>query len=85
MLKYRLYQQEEAKKKAEKVALASSQKSIDFGSQCRSYVMHPYKLVRDERSGYKTNDVQGILNGDLDAFIKATLVNNPVKNAHNKK
>lgn len=74
MLKYRLYQQAEAEKQAEKAALASSQKSIDFGSQCRSYVMHPYKLVRDERTGHKTNNVQGVLNGQIDSFIEASLL-----------
>lgn len=74
MLQYRLYQREVAKKEAEKQAMASSQKKIDFGSQCRSYVMHPYKLVRDERTGHKNGDVQGVLDGDIDAFIEASLV-----------
>lgn len=75
MLQYRLYQVEVAKKEAEKEEMASSQRKIEFGSQCRSYVMHPYKMVRDERTGHKTSDVQGVLGGELDGFIEASFLN----------
>lgn len=74
MLKYRLYQRELAKKEAAKEEMASSQKKIEFGAQCRSYVMHPYKLVRDERTGYKSNDVDKVLDGDVSPFIEASLL-----------
>mmetsp|Transcript_29709 Transcript_29709/g.62269 ORF Transcript_29709/g.62269 Transcript_29709/m.62269 type:complete len:91 (+) Transcript_29709:2-274(+) len=47
--------------------------SADFGSQIRNYVMHPYKLVKDTRSGEETSDVQGVLDGDLDPFLDAYL------------
>ena len=74
MLKYRLYQREIAKQEAAKEAMASQQKKIEFGAQCRSYVMHPYKLVRDERTGHKSSHVDKVLNGDIDAFIEASLL-----------
>ena len=74
MLTYRLYQQTLAKQEAEKEAMASSQKKIDFGAQIRSYVLHPYKLVKDERTGHKENDALLVLNGELDPFIQASLL-----------
>lgn len=74
MLKYRLYQLELAKKEATKEERVGLQKKIEFGAQCRSYVMHPYKLVRDERTGYKSSEVEKILNGEIDPFIEASLL-----------
>ena len=47
---------------------------IEWGSQIRNYVMHPYKLVKDVRSGYESSDVEGIMNGDIDNFLKAYLM-----------
>ena len=47
---------------------------IDFGSQIRNYVMHPYKLVKDVRTNFETANVDAVMNGDLDGFIKAFLM-----------
>ena len=74
MLKSRLYQQELEKRNAEKAKMESTKKRIDFGSQIRSYVLHPYKLVKDSRTGVERKDVQNILNGDIGDFIKAYLM-----------
>lgn len=74
LLKSKLYQLELDKRNAEKEKLASSKKKIDFGSQIRNYVLHPYKLVKDNRTGVERTDVTNVLNGDIDAFIKAYLL-----------
>lgn len=74
MLKSRLYQLEVERRNAEKAEIESSKKRIDFGSQIRNYVLHPYKLVKDNRTGVERTDVQNILDGDLDEFIKAYLM-----------
>ena len=49
-------------------------KKIEWGSQIRSYVFHPYKLVKDNRTDYETSDVQGVMDGDLNEFMKAYLM-----------
>jgi len=74
MLKSRLYQLELEKRNAEKAIIESSKKRIDFGSQIRNYVLHPYKLVKDNRTGVETSDTQGVLDGDLMDFIKGYLL-----------
>jgi len=74
MLKSRLYQLEVERRTAEKAEIESSKKKIDFGSQIRNYVLHPYKLVKDNRTGVEKTDVVSVLNGDLDEFIKAFLM-----------
>ena len=67
---YQYLRDEEAKKQE---AVENTKKRIEFGSQIRSYVMHPYNLVKDHRTGYETGNVQAVIDGQLDAFIKAYL------------
>ena len=74
MLKSRLYQIELDKKNAQKAEQESKKLRIDFGSQIRNYVLHPYKLIKDNRTGFERTDVQNVLDGDLDGFIKAFLM-----------
>ncbi|MBC8111268.1 MAG: peptide chain release factor 2 [Verrucomicrobia bacterium] len=76
MLKSRLYQIEIDKRNAAKAEVESTKKRIDFGSQIRTYTMQPYKLVKDERTKYQTSDVQTVMDGDLDEFMKAFLMQN---------
>ncbi|TAG69386.1 MAG: peptide chain release factor 2, partial [Runella slithyformis] len=70
LLKSRLYQIEVEKRNAARAEVEASKRKIEWGSQIRNYVMHPYKLVKDVRTGVETSDVQGVMNGDLDEFIK---------------
>jgi peptide chain release factor 2 len=74
MLKAKLYQLELEKRNAAKAELENSKKKIDFGSQIRNYVLHPYKLIKDVRTGYERTDVQAVLDGDLDGYMKAYLM-----------
>ena len=74
ILKYRLYQNERIKKAQAKSDLAKKQPKIDFGAQSRSYILHPYKLVRDEKTTYKTTEVDKVLNGNIDPFIENRLL-----------
>lgn len=67
---YQHFKDQEDKKLQE---IESSKKSIDFGSQIRSYVLHPYNLVKDHRTNHETGNVQAVMDGDIDAFIKAFL------------
>jgi len=57
-----------------KTAIEAGKKKIEWGSQIRNYVFHPYKLVKDLRTGTETSDVQGVMDGELDDFIKAYLM-----------
>ncbi len=74
MLKSRLYQIEVDKRNEERDKVESTKKRVDFGSQIRNYVLHPYKLIKDNRTGVERTDVQNVLNGDLDDYIKAYLM-----------
>jgi peptide chain release factor 2 len=74
MLKSRLYQLEMEKRNAERAKIESGKMKIDFGSQIRNYVLHPYKLVKDARTGHETSDAQAVLDGGLNEFIKAFLL-----------
>ncbi|MEP7273021.1 MAG: peptide chain release factor 2 [Acidobacteriota bacterium] len=74
VLKSRLYEQEMEKKQAETNRLAESKRDISFGSQIRNYVLHPYRLVKDVRTKHETSDVDAVLDGGLDSFIKEYLL-----------
>ena len=74
MLKSQLYEIEMRKKKEKIDEIESNKKKIEWGSQIRSYVMHPYKMVKDVRTGTETSDVQSVMDGDLEEFTKAFLI-----------
>jgi peptide chain release factor 2 len=74
ILKSKLYQKELEKRMEVQAELEGQKKRIEWGSQIRNYVMHPYKLVKDLRSELETSDVNAVLDGDLDMFIKAYLM-----------
>jgi peptide chain release factor 2 len=74
MLKSKLFQLEMEKRNAERDKVEAGKMKIDFGSQIRNYVLHPYKLVKDARTGVERTDAQNVLDGDLDDFIKAFLL-----------
>ncbi len=74
MLKSRLYEEEMRKREAVKNAANSSKKKIEWGSQIRSYVFHPYKMIKDHRTDFEVGNVQPVMDGDLDGFIKAYLM-----------
>lgn len=74
MLKSRLYQIELEKRHAARDQVESQKMRVDFGSQIRNYVLHPYKLIKDNRTAVERTDVQNVLDGDLDDFIKAFLM-----------
>ena len=74
ILKSRLYDLELKKRQEKQAELEGQKKKIEWGSQIRSYVLHPYKMVKDLRTGYSTADTQGVLDGDLDSFMRTYLM-----------
>lgn len=74
MLKSRLYEEELKRREEAKNATNSSKKKIEWGSQIRSYVFHPYKMIKDHRTDYEVGNVQPVMDGELDGFIKAYLM-----------
>jgi peptide chain release factor 2 len=74
MLKSRLYQVEIEKRNKEREVVESKKMNIDFGSQIRNYVLHPYKLIKDVRTGVERTDVGNVLDGDINNYIKAFLM-----------
>jgi peptide chain release factor 2 len=73
MLKAKLLEKKHMEEEIEKKRLRGSHISADFGSQIRSYVLHPYQMVKDLRTNYETSDTEGVLDGDLDLLIEAEL------------
>ena len=76
ILKSRLYDIELKKRQEKQAELEVQKKKIEWGSQIRSYVLHPYKMVKDLRTGHETSDTQGVLDGDLNDFMKVFLMEN---------
>lgn len=76
LLKSQLYELEMEKKRAARSEIEASKKKIEWGSQIRNYVMHPYKLVKDVRSQIETADVDAVMDGQLDSFLKGYLMHN---------
>jgi len=74
ILKSHLYEIELRKKQEKQAEIEGNKMKIEWGSQIRNYVMHPYKLVKDNRTGYETSDVNGVMDGDLNSFIKKYLM-----------
>ena len=74
MLKSQLYEIELKKQMAQRADIEAGKMKIEWGSQIRNYVMHPYKLVKDVRTSYESSDVEGVMNGDIDEFLKAYLM-----------
>ena len=74
MLKSQLYEIEMKKRQEQRNDIEAGKMKIEWGSQIRNYVMHPYKLVKDVRSGHETSDVEAVMNGNIDSFLKAYLM-----------
>ena len=76
LLKSQLYEIELSKKMKERDEIESNKMKIEWGSQIRNYVLHPYKLVKDVRTGHETNNVSDVLNGNINPFLKSFLMIN---------
>ena len=76
LLKSQLYEIELKEKMKERDKIEASKMKIEWGSQIRNYVLHPYKLIKDVRTGHETNDIDSVLNGELNPFLKAFLMAN---------
>jgi peptide chain release factor 2 len=74
MLRSQLYEIELKKQQAQRSDIEAGKMKIEWGSQIRNYVMQPYKLVKDVRTGYETSNVDGVMNGEIDEFLKAFLM-----------
>lgn len=74
LLKSQLYEIELKKKQALRDEIEAKKMKIEWGSQIRNYVMHPYKLVKDVRTGHETSDIDSVMNGNIDPFLKAFLM-----------
>ncbi len=74
MLRSQLYEIELKKKLAQRADIEANKMKIEWGSQIRNYVMHPYKLVKDVRSGFESTDVDAVMNGEIDDFLKSYLM-----------
>jgi len=74
MLQSQLYEQEIRKQEEERAKIESGKKRIEWGSQIRSYVFHPYKMVKDIRTNYEVGNVQAVMDGNIQEFIKAYLM-----------
>ena len=74
LLKAKLYEKELEKRTEERDSLYAGKAKIDFGSQIRSYVLHPYQMVKDLRTNFETSDTKGVLDGALDGLVESFLL-----------
>ena len=74
MLRSQLYEIELKKQMEQRADIEASKMKIEWGSQIRNYVLHPYKLIKDVRTGFETSDSDAVLNGEIDGFLKAYLM-----------
>jgi len=81
VLRGRIYEHERRKREEELAAMRGEQSKIDFGSQIRSYTLHPQQRVKDHRTSEESGNVDAVLEGDLDRFIRATLVQKAAEQA----
>ena len=81
-MRARLFELEEEKKEKLRAEINGTQQAIEWGSQIRSYVFHPYNLVKDHRTGVETGNIQAVVDGDIDMFIEGYL--QYVKNRRNQ-
>jgi peptide chain release factor 2 len=79
LLKSRLYEQQLEEKRAKQAEIEANKKKIEWGSQIRNYVLHPYKMVKDVRTNVETSDADAVLNGEIDKFLEAFLMWNAGK------
>jgi peptide chain release factor 2 len=79
LLKSQLYEIEIEKRMEKRTEIVAGKKKIEWGSQIRNYVLHPYKLIKDVRTGHETSNVDNVLNGDLEPFLKSYLMENSNK------
>jgi len=74
LLRSQLYEIELQKKMKARDEIEAAKKKIEWGSQIRNYVMHPYKLIKDVRSQHESTDIDSVMNGDINSFLKAYLM-----------
>ena len=74
LLKSQLYEIEIQKNNEERKKIEESKKKIEWGSQIRNYVLHPYKIIKDVRTGHESGNTEAVLNGDLNDFLKSFLL-----------
>ena len=74
LLKSQLYEIEIQKNNEERKKIEESKKKIEWGSQIRNYVLHPYKIIKDVRTGHESGNTEAVLNGDLNEFLKSFLL-----------
>ena len=80
LLRSQLYELELRERMVKQNEIEANKMKIEWGSQIRNYVMQPYKLVKDVRTGYETSNVDAVLNGDIDEFLKAFLMGSQGQN-----